>query len=73
MKHFNDQCIFLSNQTSNVIFKRLKENQIDSKYLFFLGFIYFNNINFEEDRTEAFKLFLKAAENNYPIAQVYLL
>ncbi len=72
MKNFIDQCIFLSNQKSNDIFEWLKENQIESKYLFFLGFLYFNNINFEEDRTDAFKLFLKAAKNDYPIAQVYL-
>ncbi len=72
MKHFIDQCIFHLNQKSNDIFEWLKENQIESKYLFFLGFFYFNNINFKEDKTEAFKLFLKAAKNDYPIAQVYL-
>jgi len=71
-KHFINQCIFLSNQTPYDIVEWLKENQVESRYIFFLGFIYFNNINFEENYKEAFKLFLKASENNYPIAQVYL-
>ena len=48
----------------------IENNQIESKYLFFLGFFFINDINFGEDRNKAFKLFLKAAENNYPIAQV---
>src|SRR6266540_3850168 len=71
-KHFIDQCIFLSKQASNDIFEWLKENQVESKYIFFLGFFYFNNINFEKNDNEAIKLFLKASEANYPIAQVYL-
>src|SRR6266545_6477404 len=71
-KHFIDQCIFLSKQTSNDIFEWLKENQIESRYIFFLGFFYFSNINFEKNENEAFKLFLKVSEDNYPIAQVYL-
>src|SRR6266542_2109406 len=71
-EHFINQCIFLSNQTSNDIFKWLKENKVESRYIFFLGFFYFSNINFEKNDNEAFKLFLKVSEENYPIAQVYL-
>src|SRR6266498_2498575 len=71
-EHFINQCIFLSNRTSNDIFEWLKENQVESRYIFFLGFFYFSNINFEKNDKEAFKLFLKVSEDNYPIAQVYL-
>ena len=71
-KHFINQCISLSNRTSNDIFEWLKENQVESRYIFFLGFFYFNNINFEKNDNEAFELFLKVSEDNYPIAQVYL-
>jgi len=44
---------------------------MESKYLFFLGFFYFNNVIIEKNKNEAFKLFLKAVKN-YPIVQVYL-
>ncbi|CAI2174991.1 20094_t:CDS:2 [Funneliformis geosporum] len=71
-KHFINQCIFLSNQNSNNIFEWLKENQVESKHVYLLGFFYFNNINFEKNNNKAFKLFLSASTNNYSIAQVYL-
>src|SRR5256885_4869394 len=38
----------------------------------FLGLFYYYNIGVEESSIKAFELFSKAAENNYPIAQVYL-
>ncbi|CAI2169850.1 3837_t:CDS:2, partial [Funneliformis geosporum] len=68
-KHFINQCIFLSNQNSNNIFEWLKENQVESKHVYLLGFFYFNNINFEKNNNKAFKLFLSASINNYSIAQ----
>ena len=71
-KHFINQCISLSNQESSDIFEWLKENQLESRYIFFLGFFYFNDLNFKKNDNEAFKLFLKVSEDNYPIAQVYL-
>ncbi|CAI2171713.1 381_t:CDS:2 [Funneliformis geosporum] len=71
-KHFIIQCIFHSNKNSNDIFEWLKENQVESKHVFLLGFFYFNNINFEKNENEAFQLFLCASTNDYPIAQVYL-
>ncbi len=66
-KHFINQCIFLSNQFSNDIFEWLKENQVEIKYIFFLRFLLFCNINFEENSHKAFELFLKALEKNHPI------
>uniref|UniRef100_U9SX76 Protein kinase domain-containing protein n=1 Tax=Rhizophagus irregularis (strain DAOM 181602 / DAOM 197198 / MUCL 43194) TaxID=747089 RepID=U9SX76_RHIID len=72
-KHFINHCISLSNQTSSDIFEWLKENQTNSSYIFFLGFFYFNEFTLEEKNDEkAFKLILKAAKGDYPIAQVYL-
>ncbi|CAI2180853.1 6437_t:CDS:2, partial [Funneliformis geosporum] len=68
-KIFISQCIHFSNQSLNDIFEWLENNQTKSKYLFFLGYI---QLNFNRDEAEAFSLFLKAAEDNYPIAQVYL-
>ncbi|CAB4398643.1 unnamed protein product [Rhizophagus irregularis] len=66
-----NQCIFLSVKTSNDIFNWLKENPSKPQYTFFLGFLYYNGIIVEND-DEAFRLFSKASEDNYPIAQVYL-
>ncbi|CAI2167257.1 5712_t:CDS:2 [Funneliformis geosporum] len=68
-EHLINHCIFLSNRTSNEIFEWLKEHQLNSKYQFFLGFLYFN---LEKNDNEAFKLFLSSSESNYPIAQVYV-
>ncbi len=34
-EHFINQCIFLSNRTSNDIFEWLKENQVELRYIFF--------------------------------------
>src|SRR5688572_30827330 len=71
-EYFINQYIFLSDQTSEDIFKWLEGNQVESKYIFFLGFFYFSDIYFEKNDKEAFRLFLKATEDNDPIAQVYL-
>src|SRR6266480_4793626 len=69
---FVDQCIILFNQTSDSISNWLIKNQTKSQYIFFLGFLYFNGIIVGNGVNEAFKLFSKASENNYSIAQVYL-
>src|SRR6266542_3607400 len=69
---FINKCITLSNQSIDEIFNWLKEKQNESKYIFFLGFFYYNNLSLEENNDEGFKSFLKAAKDNYPIAQVYL-
>ncbi|CAI2175459.1 6465_t:CDS:2 [Funneliformis geosporum] len=68
-EHFINHCIFLSTRNSYEIFEWLKENQVKSHYQFFLGIIYYN---VEKNFNEAYKLFYKASEDNYPIAQVYL-
>src|ERR1051325_11055952 len=64
--------ITLSSKTSDNISSWLMENQTKPQYIFFLGFLYYNGIILEKDSNEAFKLFLKASEDNYSIAQVYL-
>ncbi|GBB92337.1 hypothetical protein RclHR1_00020040 [Rhizophagus clarus] len=66
------QCIFLSVKTSTDIFNWLVENLTKPQYIFFLGFLYYNGIIVENNDDEAFRLFSKASEENYPIAQVYL-
>ncbi|CAI2188115.1 17863_t:CDS:2 [Funneliformis geosporum] len=68
-EHFINHCIFLLTRNLYEIFEWLKENQVKSYYQFFLGIIYYN---VEKNFNEAYKLFYKASENNYPIAQVYL-
>ncbi|CAI2182962.1 17090_t:CDS:2, partial [Funneliformis geosporum] len=52
--------------------KWLLKNQNKSQYIWFLGLFYYYSIGVNEDHNKALKLFLKAAEDNYPIAQVYL-
>ena len=70
---FINQCISLLNQSQNIILDWLLKNQTSSQYIFFLGFLFFNGIIVEENSNEAFKLFSKASEDNYHIAQVYLM
>src|SRR6266542_2488952 len=71
-KYFISHCITLSNKTLNDVFNWLLENQTKPQYVFFLGFFYFHGIDTEKNHNKSFKLFLKAAEDNCPIAQVYL-
>ncbi|RGB27011.1 kinase-like domain-containing protein [Rhizophagus diaphanus] len=55
------------------IFDWLIRNQTSSKYIFFRGFLYYYGIIIiEKDEDKAFKLFLQASKENYPIAQFYL-
>jgi len=70
MKYFIKDCIAISSQTIDDILNWLKENQNEPKYIFLLGFFYHNNFSLEENSSEGFVFFRKAAEDNYPIAQV---
>ncbi|GBB88365.1 hypothetical protein RclHR1_14930004 [Rhizophagus clarus] len=47
-------------------------NQGEPKYNWLFGLFYYYGIGIEENYIKAFELFLKAAENDYSIAQVYL-
>src|SRR6266498_2998907 len=71
-KQFINNRITLSKQSMDDVFNWLKENQNESKYIFFLGFFYHNKFSLEENDGEGFVFFLKSAEDSYPIAQVYL-
>src|SRR6266542_3015018 len=71
-KYFIKNCITISSQSIDDVLKWLKENQNKSKYVFLLGFFYHNKFSLEENNSEGFVFFLKAAEDSYPIAQVYL-
>src|SRR6266496_5751737 len=71
-KHYINNCISLSSQSVDDVLNWLKENQNESKYIFLLGFFYHNKFSLEENNSEGFVFFLKAAEDSYPIAQVYL-
>ncbi len=66
---FISQCINLAQRK---ISDWLIDNQTESQYIFFLGFLYYNGIIVEKNANEAFKLFSKASEDNYSMAQVYL-
>ncbi|CAI2172547.1 14807_t:CDS:2 [Funneliformis geosporum] len=48
------------------------KNQQSSQYIWFLGLFYYYSIGVDEDSVKAFELFLKVAEENYSISQVYL-
>ena len=71
-KYFINNCITLSSQSIDDVLNWLKENQKELKYIFLLGFFYHNKFSLEEYNSEGFIFFLKAAEESYPIAQVYL-
>ncbi len=71
IKQFIIQQIFTKNQSTDEIIKWLS-NQNESQYIWLRGFFYYYSIGIKENTDEAFKLFLKAAEDNYSIAQVYL-
>ncbi|GBC17272.2 kinase-like domain-containing protein [Rhizophagus irregularis DAOM 181602=DAOM 197198] len=69
---FINHYITLSNQTNNIFNWLIKNQSNNPQYIFFLGFLYYNGIIVDKDNDEAFKLFSKASEDNYNIAQVYL-
>ncbi|GBC52592.2 uncharacterized protein OCT59_028773 [Rhizophagus irregularis] len=58
--------------TNNLIINWLTKNQDKSAYIWLFGLLYYYGIGIEENDNKSFELFLKAAENNYSIAQVYL-
>jgi len=60
------------NQDTDKLIEWLLKNQDKSRYNWFLGLFYYYNIGVEENSIKAFELFSIAANNNYPIAQVYL-
>ncbi|CAI2165315.1 9943_t:CDS:2 [Funneliformis geosporum] len=72
-KDFINKCIAISTRSADDIFKWLKENKNDSKYVFFFGiFIYYYVVDLkEENDVDGFKCFQKTS-NDYPIAQLYL-
>src|SRR6266542_4116678 len=60
------------NQSTGELMKLLSQNQTESQYIWFLGLFYHYGIGIDKDNNKAFRLFLKAAKDNYSIAQVYL-
>src|SRR5205809_712410 len=50
----------------------ISDFMITAQYIFFLGFLYYSGIIVEKNIDEAFKLFSKASNYDYPMAQVYL-
>ncbi|GES99064.1 kinase-like domain-containing protein [Rhizophagus clarus] len=67
-----DQKTLQFNQITNNLINWLTKNQDKSPYMWLFGLFYYYGIGIEENDKKAFELFLKAAENNYSIAQVYL-
>ncbi|RGB37964.1 kinase-like domain-containing protein [Rhizophagus diaphanus] len=66
----NQQVLELNQSLDNLII--WLSNQVNPQYVYLLGLLYYYNIGTDEDSTKAFELFLKASENNYSFAQVYL-
>src|SRR4051812_12390827 len=67
--------IFQLYQTPDNFIYWLRNNQNEARYVWLLGLFYYYNITnviTKDDDIKAFKLFLKASESNFPIAQVYL-
>src|SRR6266498_6098145 len=59
VNHFIKVCITLSSKSIDDVFNWLKENQNESKYVFLLGFFYYNKFNLEENNiSEGFVFFL---------------
>ncbi|GBB87033.1 hypothetical protein RclHR1_01350008 [Rhizophagus clarus] len=72
IKQLIDQITLQSNQIIRNLINWLTKNQEKPAYNWFFGLFYYYGIGMEENDDKAFELFLKAAENNYPMAQVYL-
>ncbi|GES82577.1 kinase-like domain-containing protein [Rhizophagus clarus] len=72
IKQFISQQISKLDHAMEKLIKWLLKNQTKSQHIFSLGLFYYYNIGVKEDSIKAFKLFLKASEDNYSIAQVYL-
>jgi len=67
-----NQKILKLNQFTNNLINWLKDNKDISQYSWFLGLFYYYNIGVKGDNAKAFELFSKPADENYSIAQVYL-
>ncbi|GBC09664.1 hypothetical protein RclHR1_09020002 [Rhizophagus clarus] len=68
-----DKKILQLNQNLNDLIDWLSKNQDKPKYIWFLGLFYYYNLDTRTNNSvKAFELFLKAANDNYSIAQVYL-
>ncbi|GES98899.1 kinase-like domain-containing protein [Rhizophagus clarus] len=73
IKQLISQQILQLSQATDKLIKWLSNNQDKTQYIWFLGLFYYFNIGIKDvSSSKAFELFLKAANKNYPIAQVYL-
>lgn len=72
IKQFINQQILELDHAIEKLIKWLLNNQTKTQHIYFLGLFYYYNICVEEDSIKAFNLFLKASEDNYSMAQVYL-
>jgi hypothetical protein len=72
IKRFISQQLLELNHAIEILITWLLKNQSKSQHIYFLGLFYYYNIGVEENSIKAFELFLKASEDNYSIAQVYL-
>ncbi|CAI2163652.1 19529_t:CDS:2 [Funneliformis geosporum] len=70
IKHFIKQKISRLNPIENLLDWLKKQQNI--KYTWLLGLLYYYNIAIKENNIKVVELFLKAAEKNYSISQVYL-
>ncbi|CAI2176520.1 19673_t:CDS:2 [Funneliformis geosporum] len=68
IKHLIEHQILQLSQTRNNLLDWLEKNQNKQQFIWLLGLLYY----IDDDSFNAFELFLKAAENNYSISQVYL-
>ncbi len=71
-KYFIKNYIGISGQSIEAVLNWLRVNQNESKYIFLLGFFYHHKFGLEKSNNNGFLFFLKAAEDSYPSAQVYL-
>src|SRR4051812_12321701 len=71
IKQIISQQVLQLNQALDKFIKWLSIHQDKSQYIWFLGLFYYYNIGIENNM-KAFELFSKAANDDYPIAQVYL-
>ncbi|GES76052.1 kinase-like domain-containing protein [Rhizophagus clarus] len=68
-----DKKILQLNQNLNDLIDWLSKNQDKPKYIWFLGLFYYYNLDTRTNNSvKAFELFLKAANDNYSIAQYFI-
>ncbi|RIB12315.1 hypothetical protein C2G38_34622 [Gigaspora rosea] len=66
-----DRFITKNNETSHTVFTWLSKNKINSEYICLLGRFYLGGIGTDENKEEAYSLFVNAANNGNYIAQLY--